>query len=76
MLSRQLIKDLFLLFLGRPPENEDVITDRISSCKTTDEVIYSLITSDEFIWKWRHELRHPAQFSHTSMHLLNGMIKQ
>ena len=76
MLSQQLIKDMFLLFLGRAPENENVIRDRIASCDTVDDVIFSLITSDEFIWRWRHELCHPDQFSHIATHIIKGIVKQ
>lgn len=56
MLDPKTVTDMYMLFLGRSPESDETIDQKIKSHKSVESLVNDLMTSDEFIWKWKDVL--------------------
>lgn len=56
MLNETNVTELYMLLLGRSPESDEIINEKIKSHKDIESLVKDLLTSDEFTWKWKDTL--------------------
>jgi len=74
--SRDLVIAAYQALLGRPPENEQVVTEKITQCESEEAVLRQFVTSPEFLYRHSNYSSAVKEYYHATLEHVDVNVPQ